>query len=260
MKYNFSIDPEITEGFEKDYIAVIRRYSKNTDKLLKYPAMFVRINEKGKETLIAGKTEKIFLIPDLEGKMRQFIYLSGMPGAGKSYWCREYIKIYHKLFPDRKIYYFSRQVNESDIEEISKYTKFLAIENFSEIMEEYGGNDELFRDSLMVFDDIVGDDKLQKLVWDFINQTSELYRKINCSVISCNHSATDYRKTSKVIKQCTHYVMFPHSLAERNNRVLSYNYRLTQPQIYRIMDTKSRWVCLDTIKGIIMNDNEIYNI
>ncbi len=260
MEYKFIIDEQEYDDYLDKYIAIIRRFSKNTDQPLKFPAHFVRIDEKrGQPALSLKVGERFFLCPDLTGKTRQFIYMSGMPGSGKTWWAKNYIKIYHKLFPDRKIYYFSRKMNETDVKDIP-FAKFLQIENFDEIMKEYNGNDMIFKDTLVVFDDIVADDKLQKRIWGFIDQTSELYRKINCSVISCNHTSSDYKKTIKVIAQCDHYVFFPHSLKERSNRVLSYYFKLKQSIIDKIMDTKSRWVCIDTLKSIVTTENEMYNI
>jgi Cdc6-like AAA superfamily ATPase len=50
--------------------------------------------------------EKIKLVPVVD-RERNVLYVTGMSGSGKTYFCNEYIKEYAKVYTKRNVYLFS---------------------------------------------------------------------------------------------------------------------------------------------------------
>jgi hypothetical protein len=83
--------------------------------------LFDKKNEKvdGFNELEIEDSHHFQLIPDLN-KKRDCIYVAAQSGAGKSYFCTQYLKEYIKMHPKNPIYLFSYLEEDETIDEIKK--------------------------------------------------------------------------------------------------------------------------------------------
>ena len=84
-------------------------------------------------------------------KKRDCIYVAAQSGAGKSYFCTQYLKEYIKMHPKNPIYLFSYLDEDETIDEIKKINRF-DIHDKEFMDEELDPKD--FKDSCIVLDDI----------------------------------------------------------------------------------------------------------
>lgn len=192
------------------------------------------------------------LIP-LPRNYRECIYIAGSNGCGKSFFCRQYINSFVKVFPEKDIIMFTTIPND---------------ESFSDLPEKLGDsfikimvNDNLLNDkinvkqelsnSLVIFDDIIKSSnssqlnrymiKLRDDVLDNGRDQANNGRDIYC--LMTNHLLTDYIKTRSAIAESTCIVLFPGSGVNITNILKNYC-GLERNQIQKIKSLNTRWVCI----------------
>lgn len=177
-------------------------------------------------------------IPDLD-RDRDTIFVAGTAGSGKSYWASQYIKEYHKFYPDNKIYLITGNEAEDPVFENLKFIKKV---NLSGILEDPLDYTE-FKDCLCVFDDIDAcSGKLGKYLYLLRDKLLKNSRKVKVSVLSTAHSfsGTDLKS---VLNESDVIVFFP-SNYNRSLKYLLDNYLgLTKEGIISVRRLKTRWCC-----------------
>jgi Cdc6-like AAA superfamily ATPase len=123
-------------------------------------------------------TDSFLPIPDPNSE-RSIIYITGKSGSGKSYYCKEWIKEYKKLYPKNPIYLFSSLDSDPTIDEIKDLKRIKLAPDF--LKEEFTSED--FKDALVIADDTdcLNDKKMLKHVnkiLDSILQTGRHWRTI----------------------------------------------------------------------------------
>ena len=170
----------------------------------KKPILFVKSKDNkkvGEVFLLDKKNEKVDgfneleiedshhfqLIPDLN-KKRDCIYVAAQSGAGKSYFCTQYLKEYYiKMHPKNPIYLFISYLDEDEtIDEIKKINRF-DIHDKEFMDEELDPKD--FKDSCIVLDDIemISEKKLKNKILDFFKKLLQVGRHFNTTVVFCCH-------------------------------------------------------------------------
>lgn len=151
--------------------------------------------------------ETIEYIPNVKVE-RSICYVAGASGAGKSYFAKEYIKKYLKLFPDNKIYVFSNISTDPTLdEELSGVLKRIKIHEPVFLENELTHMD--FENSLCLFDDCdaIIEKKLKFAIDKIQNDIMRCGRHSKTSVIILSHLIYDGIKTKLVLNE-SHSITF----------------------------------------------------
>jgi hypothetical protein len=153
---------------------------------------------------------------------RQCEYVTGQSGSGKSFWTKQYVQEYHRLFPKRDVFIFSSLDSDPTLDKL-KYIKRIKV-NLPEFLEAPIGPAE-FVDSLVVFDDVdvirgpVG--KKVQLLLDRILQTGRHHK---VSVVYTSHTACNGLQTKQILNECHSLTIFPRAISGKAARYLFDNY------------------------------------
>jgi len=181
----------------------------------------------------------------LPSKDTERIYIAGKSGSGKSYLASQYMKEYRRIFPDRKIYLFSRHQDEKTYNDI----QHIAIELNEELIEDPIDVSEL-ENSLVVFDDTDNlatkrlNDALKLLNNDLITNG----RKYGIHVLTLAHQLLDYQKTRNLLNEANKVVFFNNGSSYHINRYLKTYAGLAPDEIADLLRTVkgSRWTMFHT--------------
>jgi hypothetical protein len=181
-------------------------------------------------------------------KSRTVLYIAGLSNCGKSTYACDFMENYHKCFPDRKIFIISNV--EEDI--AFKKLEFYKIALDKALIETPPTIAKL-KGSLVLFDDVdcIFDDKMKKAVQklkQLILQTGRSHSgngKDNVDIITTSHEITNHSESKTSITEATHIVCFPSSGNTHSIKYFCEKYLgLSKAQIKRILEIKSRWVCI----------------
>ncbi len=195
--------------------------------------------------------DEVFQVLPRKSKERQIIYIPASEGSGKSYWCCEYLKAYHKELPKQKIFVFSSLDKDETLDKCSKLFKRVQIDetwvkepfsiyDFEPFKEQDGG-------CLCVFDDIdnIKDKNISSEVYNLINQIINVGRHMNISLIYTSHSPCDKKKTASILNSCHTIVYFPFGVTRSTKYVLKEYFDIDEKQMAEIKKLKSRWCAVN---------------
>jgi hypothetical protein len=224
-------------------IQKLRHYIKNNaepfEEELKENYLYNRTNllNKCKYEVNLNDGSHVEMLPPLNVSQR--FVIAGMTGSGKSTQVREYVKKYHKMYPDNKIFLFSQ--HESDpIYDSIKY--FIRIKINDDLIDDPINLDEL-ENSLCVFDDVdnIQNKKLSESLIKLINDINCNGRHHNISCIVTLHILMNYQKTKSLLSDISGALLFLTGSKYAINRYLKMYAGLDAQQIKKITSLKSRW-------------------
>jgi hypothetical protein len=233
-------------------------------------------NSENEETIIKAKEKsfnehtlikKEIFIPLPNFDKREVVYIAGGQDSGKSYYASEYIKEFEKMFPDKKIYLFSR-VNED--EAFSKIKRIKRIKLDEEFLNNITDCKKDLYNSICIFDDIDSiidkriSDAIKKLRDDVImSGRDQTNGKGDIYCIVTNHQTTDYRSTRDILANATSVTIFPQNRGNiyGANRCLKYYCGLNKEQIDKIYSLDSRWVTIYRNRpNYVISEKKIYKL
>lgn len=172
-------------------------------------------------------------------KERECILISGPSGSGKTWIAKEYLRKYNKLFPNRKITLFANKPFEN----------FKVAYDKPELTENMNLKVNNFKDSIVVFDDVENihsNPNIQDPIVSFLEEVLNVGRSMHVSIIVISHILMNYRFTRNMIMECNKIIIFPNSgIRFQYENFLSKYIGLGKDQIKNILDTRSRWLCID---------------
>lgn len=201
---------------------------------------------------------KFFPCPNLT--TREVHFVAGPSGSGKSTYTNQYVLQYLKLFPNRKVVVFSKFKNDVSCPYFG-HPNVTIVPN-SEVTEDFEDKfpNKLFKDSLVIFDDvdsIAVDYKVR--IHTIMNRLLESGRHANTSMIITGHNIYNYKETKYILNESTHAVFFPHSNFFQIQNFLKRYIGMNTTQVRRIKDLPSRWVCLrKNYPTTIIHESGIY--
>jgi hypothetical protein len=201
------------------------------------------------DTSFIPKHGKIEPIPSLiEGKpSREIIYIAGPSGAGKSTWVAMYIKNFKKLFPNSKVYMFSRLEEDDSLKKQDKDITRIEL-NRDLIDDPIDIHNEGADGSLFVFDDCdtIQDQEIKNAVMNIQRDVLETGRHKNlyCMITSHLIKRPSRNDNNTIFNEMHRLVIFPHG----GNRtmmenILEQQFGLEKRRIKKILTNKSRWLC-----------------
>lgn len=183
-------------------------------------------------------------IPDKDTE-RSILYITAPSGSGKSYYTRQYLEQYHKMYPKRDIFIFSALDSDTTLDKL-KYLKRIKIKSPEFLDMDLTAQD--FKDSLVVMDDVdcVSVKPIKLKIQSILTSVNNTGRHFNVSVIYTSHMATNGLETKNILNECHSITVFPKNFGGKSSKYLFENYLgLEKDEIKKIKNAKnSRWVTI----------------
>ena len=198
-----------------------------------------------------------------KGKERDVLFVSGESGSGKSYFCKNYILEYKKLFPKNPLYLISYLDDDETLDSIPGLQR---LEVFTpEFMSEIDDiSIDEFKDALVIFDDVdsIPEKKTKIKLYGLLNKFLRLGRHSNTTILFAGHEVMAGNETKTILNESSHIVYFPITIGDgKLERLLKVYLGLGKDQIQRIRDIKdSRSICI--IKGypkVIVSEHKMFH-
>ena len=233
---------------------------KNGNGKLKNKIIFVDEKDKAihpfNELKIEGNETYFQIIPNTKVE-RQILYINGQSGSGKTYFIKQYLVEYKKLFPKNSIYCFSPF--DDDISYDGVKIQNIKIED--ELIDDNLTSKD-FENCMCIFDDVeaISNRALKKeilRIMDDILTTGRHYRVSACVVF---HEACAGNQTKKVLNESSSITFFPVVMGTRALKYLCESYLgLDQAQIKRIRKLKTRaCTIIKAYPKICVSNKEIF--
>ena len=226
-------------------IAVIKDSENEKKRSKKQDNKFLYVDDKAKNSINnyeCDYNETIQQVPDKETE-RSILYITGPSGSGKSYYTRNYILEYKKLFPKNNIYIFSSLDSDETLDKIPKIKRIKFTEKF--LLFDFKIID--FTNSLIVFDDIDAEtSKVRKAkIYGILNMVLNTGRHERVSVVYTSHLSCAGNETKLILSECHSVTVFVKNMGNRSLKYLMDSYfGLDKHQINYIKKIDSRWVTL----------------
>jgi hypothetical protein len=178
--------------------------------------------EDGVTVMPAKNGDKFQQIPNPKSE-RDVCYITAPSGAGKSWWCRNYLKVYHRLYPDNKVYLFSSLEHDETLDPLT-WIKRIKIKSPTFLTTELKIED--FKDTCILFDDAdcIRDKAVLKQTYSIMNMLLETGRHENVTVLVTSHAATAGLQTKCSLREARSCVVFPKTAGNRNLKYLLSDY------------------------------------
>ena len=246
-------------NFEKGkIIATIKDAENDKKRSKKKDNKFLFVDDKANNSIDSYEcnyNETIQQLPDKETE-RSILYITGPSGSGKSYYTRNYILEYKKLFSKNNIYVFSSLDSDETLDKISKIKRIKFTDKF--MMYEFKIND--FKDSLVIFDDIDAEtNKLKKAkIYSILSMILNTGRHVRCSVVYTSHLSCAGNETKLILSECHSVTIFVKNAGNRSLKYLLDSYfGLDKHQIDYVKKINSRWVTLvKTYPSVLISEKE----
>lgn len=202
-------------------------------------------------------------------KLRDIVYISGAQGSGKSFWCRQYINDFMKMFKDKPIILMSRIEDDESFRELIKNKKMIPLDiTDDDLIDNPIDPKTELANSLCVFDDYLQFDKeikksLKHTLSDIMlngrdqaNEGNDIY----CLITS--HMLMDYQNTRDILNEASMIVMFPHSgQVYHIRRCLKMYVGLSKQQIEKCLNLESRWIaCYKRAPNYVIHEAGIFKV
>lgn len=256
IMYYDSKEPYLSYQKNKSKPIAIMKYKKN-NKLFKL--IFINDGETfqiNKKKEIINHNYNFYQIPNTDVQ-REILYVSAPQGAGKTTYVKNYIKEYIKVYPNNKIFLFSKLESDPSIDDIKKI-KRIQINN--DLVNEPIDIKEL-RNSCVIFDDVVTlRGKVRKAIFDLIDDIIIIGRRQKITCIVTSHLLCNYKETRDILNEMTSITVFPRASSYHNiYYCLKMHFGMDKKTINNIFKLNSRWVTIfKSYPKAILYDHGIY--
>jgi hypothetical protein len=172
---------------------------------------------------------------------RDKVFLTGISGAGKSYWIGQYLKDYKKKFPKREIVVFSGVDKDKAIDVFDP----IRIDRET-LLSEPMTRDEL-EDTCCIFDDTnsIPDQAIALAIRKVRDEILEMGRHSGVTVLCTSHMAMDSLNTKYPIRESDNIVLFPRGNQEQiaNMFEKKLGFSRYKDLIDHLINLNQRWIC-----------------
>jgi hypothetical protein len=172
---------------------------------------------------------------------RENIFITGPEGSGKSTWAANYSKEFKKLYPNSKLFIFSKVKSDKPLDDLNP----IRININEELIDNPMTTNEFPYDSLVIFDDIdtIANEKLRKEVVKLRDRLLEDGRHRGIFVLSLTHNPTCGKDTKMSLLESSSIVMFPQGGDSYHmERVLKAYLSYMPKNIKSILNLNTRWI------------------
>lgn len=216
--------------------------------------------EDGSPLLKAKNGDKFQQIPNKKQE-RSVLFVCAPSGAGKSYYCVQWLKEYRKLFPKNPVFVFS-SLEDDETLDVLPYLKRIKIKDDKFLESDL--NEKDFVDCCVVFDDIdaISNLKIKKKVYDYLTILLETGRHSRTSVICTSHASCAGHLTKSILREAHSVTVFPRTMGGKSLRYLLDNYfGMSKEEIAAIKKCSGRWATIcKTFPMVVITEDEIREI
>jgi len=196
-------------------------------------------------------TNKQYPLQKIPSNNHEVLFVTGIPGSGKTYWTNEYVKAYKKLYGNyvkaykklygNKVYLFSTHDKDETIGKDDK--NYISIDVTDELLKEPFELKD-FENSLVIFDDIESSKypKATKYLLSLMEDIAKNGRHYHISEIYINQECRSGKITKKILTLMTGLVFFPSGETYQTQRLLMDYCGMSKRRAFEIMNMKTRWV------------------
>jgi len=203
-----------------------------------------------------------FEIVPTANQEREIVYCVGMSGSGKSTSAKLYALAYRNLFPKNDILMFSQFESDKAFDEHQKELKIRRVIINNKFLNFPINVIKEFKDCLIIFDDCMNfpDKKLNEKIKNIITQVCTLGRKNNISAFITNHLLYgDDPKLYRLLMVEIHKLIFYRgSNIQQVRRCLNVYFGYDNRTISKIINLKSRWICINKLPQYALTQSEIF--
>lgn len=186
------------------------------------------------------------------------IFISGASGSGKTTWIRRYVKKYHKLYPNNRVFLFAGKPKDKKLDDLDYIKRVLLDDTIYKTKLDL----DAFRDSVVIFDDTdaIYDPKMCEAVRRIRNNLLENARSYGTSVIAVSHTLCNFNKTMPLHNECNKFVLFPRMGSHQVERFLKVYASQSPENVKKIMATPSLWIVLNksTYPYTVISEHDIF--
>jgi hypothetical protein len=171
-------------------------------------------------------------------------FIAGQTECGKTYYCKRYLQQLRKVHPDKKIFIISDVDSDPELDCIPN-TKRLKLDD--ELEEKKPPKPEIFKDSIVLFDDIdsIQNKKVYKIIQNLRDSLLRRGRHEDISTLITSHLLTNYADTRIILNECNAITIFCRSGSTYGIKYLLKKYiGLDKKQIQKLINLPSRWVTI----------------
>ena len=221
-------------------------------------------NKKGIQKAIG----KFIVLPELKDEF-DIVYVIGMMGSGKSYFCAEYAKNYKKIYPKNKVFLFSQKKQDKTFDDEHKDLNLEKVKLDEEFLDkEIDINDHVeYHNSLLIFDDFMhfSNKKILSKICNLILQCITLGRQFHMYICITSHlfyygcNRELYMNIQNEVKKL---VWFRGANKKQLRYVLGEYYGYDKSDSLNIInfDKNSRFTCLLKFPQILISRNKIITL
>lgn len=185
------------------------------------------------------------------------IMIAGKKGLGKSFFAAMYAKEYRAMFPDNDIYLFCRSDEDPAFDNLHIGILDKVVDSECDTIN---NTMEQFENSLVIFDDMdnLPDKKQRQRITALMSDIMANGRKLNIYCLYLTHVIFNREQTKAPINESDKFVFFIGGNTKHNRKFLSENVGLEKFDVDKILNLKTRWVCLNlTPPKYIVTEKEI---
>jgi energy-coupling factor transporter ATP-binding protein EcfA2 len=217
-------------------------YYSSDDETNEYiPDVRKAIKEKENQELILYDGTMQF-IPD-KSLERFTLYIAGPSGCGKSTFISMFLKEYVKMYPNKKIYLFSRKSQDPALDTIPKIKRIKLDES---LYKDPIDIEKDFKNCCLIFDDTdsIMDKKINDAVMRLKDDALQVGRSLKIDVIITSHNVTNYKQSRIILQESQNVVLFIRCVNRQTRYYLENYLGLKKEQIDKMLRLPSRWVVI----------------
>ena len=215
----------------------------------KYDGKIVSVEETNKENdeLLFRNFKQLHLSDDAKFEPRpntknerDILYIAGPSGSGKSWYTKIYLLNYKKLYPENKIYMFSKLFEDKSLAEVP-IERVMIDERL--ISEPFDTND--FFDCAVIMDDIdaLREKDLKAALNDLKTEILECGRHTRTTLILTSHLACKGPETKSILNE-SHTITFFMKSGMPVKHLLKNYLGMEEKQIKFLNNLPSRWITI----------------
>ena len=198
-------------------------------------------------------------LPTNDPNQTSVLMIAARAGAGKSYYLKQYIKNYKKIYKDNPVYLFSESKADKALDDLVKRIPLDEFVKSDLTWDQFPDDCYVNFDDIDVLENTRENGFMKKRLYSLMNALIQNARKKHITVAQTVHIATDGATTKHILNSCTSFIIFLNSISLQIKRALKEYLGITPENIKKILSMKGRWVCVFTTSPlVVMGERDIY--
>jgi len=205
---------------------------------------------------------KIQQIPNIDPSQRDIFIIAGGSGLGKSTSAAMLMQQYQALFPDRKLFIFSKVKKDPSIDKLGLKNLHRILLDSSYMEDEEQIDSEDFSQCCILFDDVgTLTGKLKKSVMELRDDMMQTGRHNEITLICTYHLLMNKEETKNALLEGTSFQVWPQSNTKQVITLLVtyFGTATSDARALCSMETRSM-IIIRCLPNIVMTDREVFRL